>query len=197
MSLKHFVKLSNINNLSDARYGAGMGADMMGFQLDAGSQVSIEKFKEITSWVEGPEFVAEFSHPEINRMLEVISACHPDVIELPDPVFLKELSHIDIPVILRWPISKMESIPQHLDVAYLLLDAEDGSALSTAQKQRIKELGKEYRILLGAGISPENVLALCEELPIAGISLKGGDEIRAGYKDYDELADILETLEED
>jgi len=42
-----------------------------------------------------------------------------------------------------------------------------------------------------------NVESLFEELPLAGIALKGGDEIRAGYKDYDELADILELLEED
>ena len=30
---------------------------------------------------------------------------------------------------------------------------------------------------------------------VKGISLKGGEEIRPGYKDFDELADILEALE--
>jgi len=30
---------------------------------------------------------------------------------------------------------------------------------------------------------------------IYGIALKGGEEITPGYKDFDELADILEKLE--
>jgi phosphoribosylanthranilate isomerase len=197
MALKCLVKLSNVNNLSDARYGAGMGVEMMGFPLDEGSVVSIEDFKEMTSWIEGPKFIAEFTSPSTNRVLEVISGCHPDMIEIQDTSFIKDLAHIQIPVILRWPITKLDAVPQHLDVAYVVLEDDNAIQLSSAQKDLIKTIGEDYKILLGSGFSPANVLALCEELPIAGISLKGGDEIRAGYKDYDELADILELLEED
>ncbi|MEJ2004922.1 MAG: N-(5'-phosphoribosyl)anthranilate isomerase [Cyclobacteriaceae bacterium] len=197
MSLKSLVKLSNVNNLSDARYGAGMGVGMMGFPLDEGSSVSIEQFKEITSWVEGPQLVAEFDDPDTNRILEVISSCHPDIIQLRETNLLSALSHIEIPVILSWPIGKMEAVPQHFTIDYLLIEPEGNAELSTAQKETIKILAKDYKVLLGAGINPANVMALIEELPVEGLSLKGGDEIRAGYKDYDELADILELLEED
>ena len=41
--LKTLIKVSNINNLSDARYCAGMGVEMLGFSMD---ELSIEKFKE-------------------------------------------------------------------------------------------------------------------------------------------------------
>jgi len=34
-----------------------------------------------------------------------------------------------------------------------------------------------------------------ERLPIAGIALKGSEELRPGYTDYGELMDILESLE--
>ncbi len=197
MSLKCLVKLSNVNNLSDARYGAGMGVGMMGFPMDEDSAVSVEDFTEITSWLEGPKFIAEFTSPTTNRVLEVISACHPDMIELQDTSFIKELSHVQIPVLLRWPIAKLDAVPQHLDIEYIVLEDEEAVQLTTAQKDLIRVIGEDYKILLGSGFTPSNVMALCEELPLAGISLKGGNEIRAGYKDYDELADILELLEED
>jgi phosphoribosylanthranilate isomerase len=197
MALKSFVKLSSVNNLSDARYGAGMGVDMMGFQLDTDSDVSIETFKEITSWVEGPMFVAEFRERDTNRMLEVISACHPDAIEVSHTDHISELSHINTPVILRWSVDDLKVIPQNMPISYLLIDSDSEKRLSTAQKSQIRELCQDYKVLLGTGVYTSNLTALFEELPIAGISLKGGTEIRAGYKDYDELADILELLEED
>ncbi len=197
MSLKHIVKLSNVNNLSDARYGAGMGVALMGFPLDTDSTVTTEQYSEITSWVSGPEFVAEFEHPDTNRILEILSLCKPDYIQVTSAQFLKELSHIDIPVILKWQLKNIQSVPQHTGLSFLLLEDDDADELSSAQKAKIKELSDDYSILLGTGIKSSNVESLFEELPISGIALKGGDEIRAGYKDYDELADILEVLEVD
>jgi phosphoribosylanthranilate isomerase len=35
MALKCFVKVGNVTNLSDARYCAGMGVDLLGFPVDA------------------------------------------------------------------------------------------------------------------------------------------------------------------
>ena len=44
-------------------------------------------------------------------------------------------------------------------------------------------------------LKKENVNQIIDEYPIKGISLKGGDEIKPGLRDYDELADILEAIE--
>ena len=145
----------------------------------------------------GPSFVAEFDHPDVNRLLEVISACHPDYIEIGPGKFINELSHISIPIILRWPVTELDSVPTHLDIAFLLIENEQDEALSEKQLEDIQELCSYYKVLLGTGITPGNVLQLMEDLPVAGLSLKGGEEIRAGYKDYDTLADILELIEED
>src|SRR5690606_35497353 len=62
MALKSFVKISEVNNLSDARYCAGMTVDLMGFDLCKESEyfISPETFMELTGWVSGPEFVGEF-----------------------------------------------------------------------------------------------------------------------------------------
>jgi phosphoribosylanthranilate isomerase len=56
MSLKTKVKAGNITNLSDARYCAGMGVDWLSFPAE---KVNPVKFKEITDWVTGPQFVLE------------------------------------------------------------------------------------------------------------------------------------------
>ena len=42
--LKTIVKVSEVNNLSDARYCAGMGVEYIGFSMD---NVPFEKYKEM------------------------------------------------------------------------------------------------------------------------------------------------------
>jgi phosphoribosylanthranilate isomerase len=56
-------------------------------------------------------------------------------------------------------------------------------------------LAEKYPVILGYGINTDNVDFLIEKTSITGIALQGGDEIRPGYKHFDELADILELIE--
>ena len=52
MSLKYFVHVSSISNLSDARYCSGMMVDSLGYNLDENSNniLSIDSVKEISQW---------------------------------------------------------------------------------------------------------------------------------------------------
>ncbi len=59
----------------------------------------------------------------------------------------------------------------------------------------IKKLAEDCRVILGFGITVENVQSLVEETGIYGISLSGGKELKPGLKDLDKLAEILEKLE--
>ena len=75
MSLKYFVHVSSISNLSDARYCSGMMVDSLGYNLDENSNniLSIDSVKEISQWVNGVKFIAEFynsSEEHINIILE-------------------------------------------------------------------------------------------------------------------------------
>ena len=77
MALKTLVKISNVTNLSDARYCAGMGVDMLGFSMDADSPDYIEpkKFAEIRGWVAGVQIVGETQSTDpdvIEQLLEVV-----------------------------------------------------------------------------------------------------------------------------
>ncbi len=67
--------------------------------------------------------------------------------------------------------------------------------LTENDKEVISKLTESCEVILGAGLSPDNVLSLIDSLNLKGIVLEGGKEIKPGLKDFDELADILEVLE--
>jgi phosphoribosylanthranilate isomerase len=51
--------------------------------------------------------------------------------------------------------------------------------------------------MIGFEMDHQSIHAWIDETDIFGISLKGGTEIKPGFKDYDELADILEEIQID
>ena len=76
------VYASSIANLSDARYFAGQGAEIISFQLNA--SMSIDQIKEIMSWVEVPYFALEIEDLQwSDDLFEKISTLHPQIIVLP------------------------------------------------------------------------------------------------------------------
>src|SRR5690606_24869491 len=97
---------------------------------------------------------------------------------------LEEVRHIELEVAEKLSES---GIIFHITSKHEELDEND--------KQTIKLLSENCRVILGVGITAENVLDLITELHLYGISLTGGEEIKPGLKDFDELADILEALE--
>ena len=54
-----------------------------------------------------------------------------------------------------------------------------------------------YPMFLARNIEVDDLDNVLGHPCISGITLFGTSEIRPGYKDYDEIADILEALEED
>ena len=59
----------------------------------------------------------------------------------------------------------------------------------------IKELASKVKLFLGFGINQENASLLAEIQGLAGLAMDGGDEIKPGLRDFDQLASILENLE--
>ena len=71
------------------------------------------------------------------------------------------------------------------------------SSVSLIQDTDIIRLASQYKIMIGFGIDKNSIHTWINGTDIFGISLKGGTEIKPGYKDYDELAVILEQIEVD
>ncbi|WPP49557.1 phosphoribosylanthranilate isomerase [Catalinimonas niigatensis] len=206
MALKTFVKISGINNLSDARYCAGMIVDILGFSFEPEDPnfLSPDKYTAITEWVSGVTFAAEFDESEPEQIKEILQQ-YPkvDFLQITNPVYLPSLRSLQIPVILKIDLSTTEGtlladVLQQTarDVAFFLIENNQEEAHAGVLDE-VLHLTTEYPILLGFGLRQDNVLEILEKYPVKGIALKGGDEIKPGYKDFDDLAEILETIEVD
>jgi phosphoribosylanthranilate isomerase len=205
MSLKTFVKVSGVNNLSDARYCAGMGVNVLGFNLDPLSHAYVppEKFNAIREWISGVSLAAEFSLSPAQAIEQQLKNFSPiDYLQIENPFDLSGVMHLDIPLILPVAVeklNKLESIGAYMEeyqeiVRYFLLVSSRAGSQSPSFEDILK-LAEKYPILLEYGLDAENVISLIEHTHLAGIALRGGDEIRPGYKHFDELADILEAIE--
>lgn len=207
MALKTFVKISEVNNLSDARYGAGMTVNLMGFSLVEGtrSYVTPENFMELTGWLSGVDFVGEFGDASEETIKKTLPEYEISFIQTDNPAILPQFADVDQKLILRFNVDTllnsenvadiMEQTSQYVD--FFLFESEKEIQYKTHILEEVLKLAKSYPVVLGFNISEQNVEDLVENSSIKGIALKGGEEIRPGFKDFDELADILETLEID
>ncbi|WP_425638364.1 phosphoribosylanthranilate isomerase [Algoriphagus yeomjeoni] len=205
MALSTFVKISGITNLSDARYCAGMYVDLLGFSLEEESEKYINStlYNEITGWVSGLEFVGEFLSYESDKVLDTLES-YPTIkwIEHDRIESLVNLEGKGFGLIYKMDLEEVRNI--ELEVAEKLNDSgiifhitSLHEELNEEDKKAIKLISEHCRVILGVGITSDNVQELIAELGIYGISLTGGKEIKPGLKDFDELADILEALEVD
>jgi len=192
MALKTKVKVGNITNLSDARYCAGMGVDMLGFPVSGTNGLSLEKFKEINGWVTGPELVLEIDSPE--NAAELAQQFYGNHIEI-EAALLPSLKDIkDISLLVRVDLSEWKKTSSLLHpfkqyIRFLVVkDYLDASI------KVLKEVALDYSILAEYS-SNDGALEELLDLPIEGIALKGGEELKPGLKDYEQLSGILEKLE--
>lgn len=222
------IKLSSITNLHDARFGAGMGSvlDMMiGFSLNSNSQnyVSEQDFVQISGWITGCKIVVEIENEktqlEINEEVEKILS-NPDykvdfvqVSSFSDLTNLKESTH-KIPIIFSYQLNQIEEIEnstsleimfrklsEDFDISYFLLESKESSSINLSQSliHYLQKITKEFSIILGFGITSENVIDLLSQTEIKGIAFKGQTEKEVGmggYTDFDEISAILEKIEE-
>lgn len=206
MALKTLVKISNVTNLSDARYCAGMGVDMLGFSMDVDSPeyVDPKKFDDIRGWVAGVQIVGETTTTDPDTIDQLLKTYQPDALQVDEAALLPFLSTYGKPLILRVDLTQLTL--EQLDVLikteasaadYVLLESKSPLHLDDELKLSLQAIAARFPVLLGTGISAENIHTLLAELPVQGIALTGGKEDRPGNKDFGELMDILETIEED
>jgi phosphoribosylanthranilate isomerase len=202
MTLKTKVKISQVTNLSDARYCAGMGVQYLGFnfRINHENYIAPETVKEIKPWISGPLLVGEFEASETSYIKEILSKVPLDMIEINLPDKLNELTLLGKPMILSCDVEQYDSftrLEEDLNYAGDLVEffiLEQISGKIDDIKRILNRFGS-YPILLGSVIGSENIIRILEETNVMGIELKGGKEEQVGFKDYEELADILEKLE--
>lgn len=187
MALKTFVKVGSITNLSDARYCAGMGVDLLGFRVIEGQEnhISPKSFQEIRGWVTGPQIVAEvYGITHADQLAAILENYRPDYLEFGKKEWLVLKNDINLPFILS--IDSGETLAS--------IEAEP-SFILVRERSDLAQLANDHEILLTVE-STENVQRIDQQY-IHGIALSGSNEIKPGLKQYNELSEILELLEED
>jgi phosphoribosylanthranilate isomerase len=206
MSLKTFVKIGKINNLSDARYCAGMMVDILGFNLEEGTDgyVNPEMFKEISEWLAGVDFCGEFSNAQPAEIKLATTSYNIQFIEVQDVAILEELSELDVKLILKYTIdsqSDLERLDAHLELAQDYVEHviiyTTKPELSNEIQMKVAALKDDLSIIRGYDLSVANAPEIAEGSTFSGIELEGSPEDRPGFKDYGVVMDILEVLEED
>jgi phosphoribosylanthranilate isomerase len=184
MPLRTLVKVSQVTNLSDARYCAGMGVDMLGFCVIEGqpNYISPKLFQEIRGWVAGPKVVAElYGMVSANEIESILSEYAPDFLELSATEFQKFKFHITLPCLVE--VQSLPTLPPHDPLIRYIISH---SPLENSNVQVLLKSDHKSSIqLINDGLKGFH-----------GIVLSGSHETRPGFKSYEGLAEILEMLDE-
>lgn len=189
MGLKTVVKTGGITNLSDARYCAGMGVDFLGFRVIEGqpNAISAKTYQEIRGWVTGPQIVAEIygieSHESLSGIMENFQ---PDFYELSTAELPLVGGYLTLPFILY--LKDGEHLPE--------LDTPPAYVLVNRLNPEVMKLLPETEVLVAVN-SPEELRDVVSQTGITGVSVNGGTEIKPGLRNFEDLALILESLEEE
>ncbi|MEJ0033628.1 MAG: hypothetical protein WDO15_26305 [Bacteroidota bacterium] len=188
MSLKAKVKVGRITNLSEARYCAGMGVDLLGFPVgDTPTPkapevrgLEPEEYRKMIDWISGPELILE-AH-QFKGNLNYITDNYPGhYIEIGSHQ-LDWLKDKSLNFVLAIKPSEWVNIYGDL-MGYENIKYVELLEPSKSEATAIKSF---FPVLLG---NVEMALSLN-----TGIALIGSDEEKPGIKDY-QLSDILESLE--
>jgi phosphoribosylanthranilate isomerase len=197
--LKTSIKVSNLNNLSDARYCAGMGVEMLGFSMD---ELDFDKFKEMRGWLAGVQIVGETASKDISIIIDLVEKYQPDYLEVSNWENIIEIQRIGKPIILKvdFATANLPALFQATkgNIEYFVIENSDEfGIIDDAILSQIDTWSFQYPILLGFGVKESNANNLLEQTQLTGFALKGGNEIRPGFGDNEELMNILEILETD
>lgn len=201
MGLRTFTKISNVTNLSDARYCAGMMVDVIGFNIDPTSDsfVSEEDFGEITNWVAGVSFAGEFHQADVNQIKETIKKYPVDYIEIDNLDIVENIGLLGKPLIIRLSVNtiseldKLNSTLSYLDeLAKIVILKSTNTALFEQLDSQLGYYNGNLKLVKGYGIDTNQAL---EKFP--GLELEATKEERPGFKDYGQIMDVLELIEED
>lgn len=210
--LKNIVKAAEVSHLTDARYFAAWEVAYLGFSLGQGG-LSLAELEAIRGWVEGPKIVGEWAAASplptaaelaayrldalqlspLNNALEVATAAQ--AYTLPIWVEYTPEPHSSIGDLQQFLAERAEFVKCFvLNFSKAGIHWQDLSSCSPISLSGLQELTASYTILLDiAGASPSRIY---QALPfLEGFSLRGGEEEKVGYKDFDALTDFFEDLE--
>lgn len=211
MTLITNLKFGEITNLSDARFAAGSQANFLGFNLNPESENYIEQddLKEILGWLEGVGLVGEFGRQDYEEIRDAIQQYKLDYVQLNETDHYFSLSKLKAQIIQNLDLSTFrdrEELEYFIEDSYqnityymfsIYEDAELEAFLNDSNfKKRIKDFTDDLNVILNFPFNAENIIDLTKEFKPFAINIYAGGEERPGYKDFDELIEMVESLDE-
>jgi phosphoribosylanthranilate isomerase len=208
-----YIKASTITNLSDARYFAAQySVEWMGFCLEEGNEAYLAPYliNAMKEWIEGPKLVGEFGVQTEEEILTQVKNIGLDAVQL--SMFATasaEKIRLQVPVIQEIVVEKEHTASQLLDLVnsfsakadVLLLDFEKNAwtFVELVKHQEIsldllQRICQKHEVIIAINADAKKLKSLSQSIEPQGISLKGGEEERVGYKSFDELNDIFDAL---
>ena len=196
--MPHIVPLliRGINNLSDARYCAGMGADKLTFILDPTlpGHLDTKTVKELAGWIAGVKLIGEFDRLSAADINAIAADCALDAVLLRSPRTADELAQIAPPVYVELAADNA-AVAQSLPGSLLGLVVELPASVSAETVTELGKLASQRPLWLGPGLLPDRARDLASQLPLAGLVFQSGDEVKPGLRDFDQLEAVFEALE--
>ena len=196
--MPHLIPLliRGINNLSDARYCAGMGADKLTFILDPAlpGHLDTKAVKELAGWIAGVELIGEFDQLSPVEINAIAAECALDAILLRHPRSTEELAEIAPPVYIELsPESATGAQNQLTSVVGIIVELPE--EISAENLTALRSLSQRQPLWLGPGLDPARARHLIQQLELAGLVFPSGDEVKPGLRDFDQLEAVFEALE--
>lgn len=200
------IKINNVNNLSDARYYAGMQVDCLGFNVVSSSPHYVHKqaYQEITRWINGPDLVIECeamdkealqavlhqypSPPHITQCIEVTQVgLIPFLSSIKRKVVLKKFIHGEK------DLTALQTLPTKTQKAIVYCLCTGAHGWWTRHQAALHALTKSLPVLVAGNIGIQDITAL-HGLAVEGIALSAGEEVRVGWTSYEATRAVLEHL---
>lgn len=194
--LKTKVILSEVTNLSEARYAAGMGVEHLSFNLDpAGDKyVTADLVKSITEWVSGVSIIGNIGSRPVKNLqdypLNLVQVSNTHLLEQgKDQILYLKVNEENINSISS-VMAENSSV-----VVFFILSLEEN--LIHLHNAELSKLCNNFNIYLSTSVNPDSMLEILDALKPQGIVLYGNEEDRPGNTSYDGIAEVLEQLELD
>ncbi len=186
------IKVSDISSLTDARYCAGMGVQYLSICFDESGNTRLDptSFLAIRAWIEGVEWMGEFSGNDPGILREIADAWQLNTWIVEDPA--------------------LRTVPELNDLQFItsVSDSNCENRESESLEIEIRSEEKNDTVLIKAGMdsgqmrilknpkSAIEIVQLHQQFPDLIFNLNSGEEERPGWMDLSHLQDILEELEE-
>ncbi len=192
------VKICGITSLEDAVAAVEAGADALGFLFTEGPRhVPLKRAQEIITEV--PAFVSRvgvFANAPLETVQKAIDACGLDHVQLhgqEPPQFCEVLGNRAIKAFRVKDKTIIHQIMWY-PVIHILLDARDeaGDASGLRHAWRVaRGLRHQYRVILGGGLTPENVAKAVAFARPWAVDVCTGVEVRPGIKDPKKIRSFI------